>query len=37
MQEQAQAKDGRIARRLGNRARIMDALFALIQSGTYRR
>ena len=35
MQEQAQGKDGRIARRLGNRARIMDALFALIQSGTY--
>jgi AcrR family transcriptional regulator len=35
MQEQGQAKDGRIARRLGNRARILDALFALIQAGTY--
>jgi AcrR family transcriptional regulator len=35
MQEQGDAKDGRIARRLGNRAKILDALFALIQSGTY--
>jgi len=35
MQDKGQAKDGRIARRLGNRARILDALFALIQSGTY--
>lgn len=35
MQEPTQSEDGRIARRLGNRARILDALFALIRAGTY--
>jgi AcrR family transcriptional regulator len=35
MPEHAQAGDGRIARRLGNRVRILDALFALIREGTY--
>ena len=35
MQEPNQSEDGRIARRLGNRARILDALFALIRAGTY--
>lgn len=35
MQVPSQTEDGRIARRLGNRARILDALFALIRAGTY--
>jgi AcrR family transcriptional regulator len=35
MSEQAQVADGRIARRLGNRVRILDALFQLIREGTY--
>lgn len=35
MSEQAQVSDGRIARRLGNRVRILDALFQLIREGTY--
>ncbi|HET8939051.1 MAG TPA: TetR/AcrR family transcriptional regulator [Polyangiales bacterium] len=35
MQEPTTSEDGRIARRLGNRARILDALFALIRAGTY--
>jgi AcrR family transcriptional regulator len=35
MQEPSHSEDGRIARRLGNRARILDALFALIRAGTY--
>jgi AcrR family transcriptional regulator len=35
MQEPNQSEDGRIARRLGNRAKILDALFALIRAGTY--
>jgi AcrR family transcriptional regulator len=30
-----QSEDGRIARRLGNRAKILEALFALIRAGTY--
>jgi AcrR family transcriptional regulator len=35
MSEQVHAADGRTARRLGNRVRILDALFALIREGTY--
>lgn len=35
MQVPTHSEDGRIARRLGNRARILDALFALIRAGTY--
>lgn len=35
MPEHARAGDGRIARRLGNRVRILDALFALIREGVY--
>ena len=32
-QQQLSSEDGRVARRLDNRARILDALFALIRSG----
>jgi AcrR family transcriptional regulator len=33
--QESTSEDGRVARRLGNRAKILDALFALIRAGTY--
>ena len=35
MSEEMQVSDGRVARRLGNRVRILDALFQLIREGKY--